>query len=254
MSQSNYYYKGLEAFGDDPGTFYPPMAKDAQPLNLSTLDDNLAKENIKQLSNQLPIIWYVDDERGNREWFRDYHREDFAIVTFSSRHYFSRALAKSIPCDAIVTDIFFPAKPVKDDKQAGELLSIYDEMEECQVSKLPDIWSRQKESWSLDGFSIARDAVYHQPPIPVFLFSRKAAFLLSIDDYLTHPPSIGNSYWLPEKVNPTLSTQSSRKAAQIQRDRIVAILGVRRSRWRKLLDSLSVGSGEGPINMQELVK
>ncbi|MCK4340361.1 MAG: hypothetical protein KAY37_01390 [Phycisphaerae bacterium] len=250
----DYQYTGHEAFGDDVGTFWPAPGASFASLQLTGSDGATVKRDLKRTSSSMPIVWFVDDERANREWFRDYHREHFGVVTFSSRQHFRRSLNRGFPCDAIVTDVFFPAEPVRTDEHAQQLLSIYEKMKSRCVDELPSLWSEERYLWKLDGFTVARDAVQREPPIPVFLFSRKATLLLSVDDYMGEPPAVANSYWLLEKVNPTADAATARRAADIQRDRIISVVGVRKSRWRSLLRSLSVGSTGVTVNMEKLVQ
>lgn len=249
-----YSYSGIDAFGEDNGTFTHPRIEGKETIKVAALTDPDAARILKKLAKGMPIVWYVDDERANREWFHDYHVNDFAIITFSSREYFSQAMKKSLPCDAIVTDIFFPAHKVTSDEQANQLCSIYKKIEETRVAKLPELWEKEKHFWSLDGFDIAHDAVYKRPPIPVFLFSRKGTLLLNIEDFIDESPTVGNSYWLLEKVDPSSTTEKSKRAARLQRKRIMSILGIRRSRFRKLLDALNIGTGGLSVNMRELIR
>ena len=76
--------------------------------------------------------------------------------------------------------------------------------------------------------------------------------LLSIDDYIGEPLPVGNSYWLLEKVPPTAPAKTATLAARAQTARIIATLGVRRTKWRKLLDSLSIGPSRSAVSLKEL--
>jgi len=118
-------------------------------------------------------------------------------------------------------------------------------MEETPTSGLPKLWIEERDSdrWSLDGFSVAHDAAYHKPPVPVFLFSRKATLLLSVDDFIGEFPTVANSYWLLEKINPTSVTAIARKAAEMQRQRILAVLALRDPAWKKLVTSIAIKMG-----------
>ncbi len=244
---SKYLYTGLDAFGEDAGTYSPPRSGTAQSTHLPGIGWKAAANLLKKSTKNLPVIWFVDDERGNREWFRDYHRDHFGVVTFSSRSHFLVALGSKLKCDAIVTDIFFPSKPVTDERMAKSLLAIYPRMGKKPTSELPKLWANEKKSgrWSLDGFSVAHDAAYHKPPIPVFLFSRKATLLLSVDEFIGQFPVAANSYWLLEKVNPMLSPSIARRAAEMQRQRILAVLALRDPSWKKLAVSLVKGASAG---------
>ncbi len=236
---SAYNYSGLAAFGRDCGTF-AGFDEDAQDcVDVTTLDDGSARREMKLRAKGYPIVWFVDDERANRQWFRDYHREDFATLTFSGRTHFRKAMARGLPCDAIVTDIFFPAKAVKTAPQADGLLSIYDTIAKTTVGKLPSLWKKQRAHWKLDGFSIAKDGALCKPQIPVFLFSRKALLLLNVDQLGGGPLVVGNSTWLIEKVAPTVPPKTARRAARLQCQRIYATLAHRRKKWHKRLDCLS---------------
>ena len=111
-------------------------------------------------------------------------------------------------------------------------MAIYDLISKSPVSRLPSLWDEQKHNWSLDGFHIARivaDAAKDRAErIPVLLFSRKATMLLGVDDWLGEPSDVvANTYWLLEKVDPSIDPESADKAGRIQRDRIVAALSQR---------------------------
>jgi hypothetical protein len=222
-----YLYNGLEAFGEDRGTFCPPSAVASKTFDTDTVDDAALTREITQRADRRPIVWFVDDERANREWFRDHHRESFATVTFSSHANFRRALARGLPGNAFVTDIFFPATPVASEAQAAELLAVYDAINHCEVQNLRKLWAEQQHHWSLDGFQVARDGAAQQPPVPVFLFSRKAPFLLGVEDYVSEPRAVANSYWLTEKVAPDSPVEISQTAARVQATRILAVLDSR---------------------------
>ena len=133
---NRYLYNGLEAFGEDRGTFCPPSAAASKTFDTDAFDDAALTREINQRADGRPIIWFVDDERANREWFRDHHRESFTTVTFSSHANFRRALARGLPGNAFVTDIFFPATPVASEAQAAELLAVYDAISiaRCRIS------------------------------------------------------------------------------------------------------------------------
>jgi hypothetical protein len=220
-------YHGLAAFGDDAGTLWTEPGCRGIPLTES-----------REARLERPLVWFVDDERANREWFVANHLEHFALVTFSGRAYALQALNAGTPCDTLVTDIFFPARPPLDDAQAAELLAIYDEIDRSTVAGLAACWEKRRSAWSLDGFALARDvaefAARRRERIPVALFSRKAPLLLSSSDWLSEPRAVENSHWVLEKVDPTTTGEDARRAARIQRDRILALV-----RWR------NQGSGTG---------
>lgn len=218
---SNYTYSGIDAFGEDTGSFTYPGIDEKKFISVATLPEADASRTIKKLSGDFPIIWFIDDERANREWFRDFHVNDFSIITFSSRALFSKCLKKDIPCDGIVTDIFFPSNQITNRDDADALLSIYEKMKNAQVRSLHKLWEDERDFWSLDGFSIAHDAVYKKPPIPVFLFSRKATLLLNMEDFIDESPAVGNSYWLLEKIDPSSPIEKSKRAARLQRQNYV---------------------------------
>lgn len=73
----------LAGFGEKPG-----------PLQLTGGNVTTAREEMKAVRESAPIIWFVDDERASREWFRDHHKEHFGVVTFSSRAHFLKALKR----------------------------------------------------------------------------------------------------------------------------------------------------------------
>ncbi|NOR66213.1 MAG: hypothetical protein GQ528_02525 [Woeseiaceae bacterium] len=219
-----YLYDGLEAFGEDRGTFCPPSASTSKTVDTDTVADAALAREVAQGADGRPVVWFVDDERANREWFRDHHRENFATVTFSSHANFRRALARGLPGNAFVTDIFFPATPVASEAQAAELLAVYDAISICEVQNLRKLWAEQQHHWSLDGFRVARDGAAQQPPVPVFLFSRKAPFLLGVEDYISEPRAVANSYWLTEKVAPDSPVEISQTAARVQATRILSVL------------------------------
>jgi hypothetical protein len=244
-------YNGLAAFGEDEGTLW--MEPGSQPLPLGELQKT-NKSWLKALKKRLrkrPLIWFVDDECANRNWFVENHRLHFALLTLSSRQHVAAALQAGTFCDAVVTDIFFPAKLPTNNEQAGRLLRIYDEILASPVSDLPRVWASWRNEWSLDGFDIARDvfdyAARRKECIPVLLFSRKATLLLGTGDWFMNPSSaVENTHWMLEKLDPSETGESARRAASIQRDRINAVLRYRQQSaqwWKKLLGRLSIGWG-----------
>lgn len=243
--------KGLDAFGEDAGTLW--AEPDSLPMPLTELQKtrrHWQRALTKRLAGR-PLVWFVDDERANREWFVERHRPHFALITFSSRRHTSAALQAKTPCDAVVTDLFFPANFPRNDNQANELLALYGEIKRSTVSGLANLWSSRKNAWSLGGFDIARDvadyAVNRKELIPVILFSRKAPLLLGSADWLFSPSStVENTHWMLEKLDPSETGEAASRAARIQRDRISAVLRYRREAtpwWKRQLGHLSVGWG-----------
>jgi hypothetical protein len=242
---------GLSAFGEDMGTLWTNSGPDSGQISLAVLwkRPDWLKEIKSLVGEDRRLVWFVDDERANRNWFVENHRLHFALLTFSCRKAVAEALRMGMPCDAVVTDVFFPADMPKDDTQAKQLLGIYEEMHASRVSDLPSVWDRWKHAWKLDGFSIAEDvalkAAYLNLRVPVLLFSRKATLLLSVDDWLGQPRStLENTYWMLEKVNPQDPADSARRVADIQRERINAVI-----RTRGLFSGRKVfiGHGRSPI-------
>jgi hypothetical protein len=213
--------------------------------------DKSWRKVLKKRLERRPLVWFIDDERANREWFVENHRLHFALLTFSSRKHFVAALHVGTLCDTVVTDVFFPANPPSDDAQATRSLTIYSEVRASTLSNLPSVWDRWRNEWSLDGFAIARDvadyAARRNERVPVLLFSRKAALLLSSGRWLINPSSaVENTHWMLEKLDPREVGESARRAASIQRDRIKAVLGYRQGAapwWRKQLSRFSIGWG-----------
>jgi hypothetical protein len=242
---------GVAAFLEDAGTLW--AEPDSQPMPLAELQrtDKSWRKALKKRLRTRPLVWFVDDEYANRAWFVENHRLHFALLTFSSRRHLVAALQADVPCDTVVTDIFFPAAPPRDDGLADRLLTIYAEMHVSTVANLPSLWDRWKREWSLEGFDIARDvadyATRRKERIPVLLFSRKALLLLSADDWLNDPSSaVENTHWMLEKLDPSESGGRASRAARIQRDRINAVLRYRKESapwWRKLLAHLNIGYG-----------
>jgi len=244
-------YNGLAAFGEDQGTlWFDPAAK---PLPLPELQRTQRwwRRSLRRRLDKRPLIWFVDDEQANREWFVEYHRPHLAVLTFSHRRHVIAALQAGAPCDAVVTDLFFPARAPMSDVEANRLLRIYQKLSTSPVSALSGLWVTWKTDWSLDGFDIARDvaeyAARRKESIPVLLFSRKATLLLNAEDWLAEPSSaVENSHWMLEKLDPAESGERARRAASIQRDRIAAVLKYRIAAtplWKKFLGRLNIGYG-----------
>lgn len=243
----------LSHFGDDPGTLW--LDPSGEPIDLVQFQKQWGwKRCVRRLLKKRAIVWFVDDESANREWFKTHHCRHFGILTFSSRDHFSTALRNGTPCDAVVTDIFFPAREPETDQEANDLLAIYEQISKSRVDELPELWKRVQDDWSLDGFDVARDttaiAKTRKERIPVLLFSRKATLLLNRDEWLDESAAVSNTFWLLEKLDPTVRGDSARRVASIQRDRIVAVLRYRQAVapwWLKLLGR--VGLGWGPISV-----
>jgi len=248
-------YTGTEAFQEDPGTIWTRSPKQVScPILLS--NPRSSRKLIRTVADRKPVIWFVDDERANREWFVNQHGRYFCILTFSSRKHFDNALDIKLPIHAAVTDIFFPANELRTDSDANNLLSIYEKLKQSAVKDLPTLWQSEKDKWILDGFSIARRLVGLKRPIPVFLFSRKAVLLLSLAEFLGEPPAVRNTYWLIEKVDPTEDVNISRKAADMQRDRIASVLDSRTPIWIKFLSTFKIQIGWPPgatLDLKELL-
>lgn len=101
----------MAAFGEEEGTLW--VESGSRPLPLSEIQKP-SKSWLRALRRRLqkrPLVWFVDDECANRDWFVESHRLHFALLTFSSRKHVVAALQAGTLCDAVVTDIFFPAKP-----------------------------------------------------------------------------------------------------------------------------------------------
>ena len=239
----------LAAFGKDEGTLHLENSNAVGITDL--LRQRRWKVPLRKQLNKRPLVWFVDDESANREWFVRVHRTWFGVLTLSDLASCNRAFDRGIPCDALVTDIFFPSKYPTSDDDAKDLMAIYSRIDERKVSDLGKLWEEEKRKWSLDGFDIARKAALvarsRKEQIPVLLFSRKATLLLNTDDWLGEPPyAVQNTFWILEKVNPWAEGEPARKAAAIQRDRIIAALRYRRAAtpwWRKVLARVSLGYG-----------
>src|SRR5262249_19724524 len=195
-------------------------------------------------------VWVVDDEQTSRAWFVDNHRNHYALITFSSREHVVEALKAGVPCDIVVTDVFFAATTPKNPAEERTLLSIYEKIERTTIAQLPSLWPEVRKSWQLHGFTVARDVVEwaarRKETIPVILYSRKAPLLLSDDEWLTDPAAVRNTYWMTEKIDPGPMGDVNRRIAAIQRNRINALLRLKQESapwWMKLLSGLSVEVG-----------
>ena len=140
---TKYRYEGVHAFQEDTGTLWSGSADPGEPVQITAIATHEARQRVREMAARKPVVWFVDDERGNREWFRDYHRRHFAVITFSTQPYAAKGLETDIPCDAVVTDIFFPAKPVVTDQHANRLLQIYDEINLTPTGEL----NAQEAKW-----------------------------------------------------------------------------------------------------------
>ena len=234
-----YPYRGLQAFGDDEGT----LAVADHLLDLAAVGGRSGRRRMRRLAGRLPVVWMIDDERANREWFRDAHRDRLAVATFSRRGFFKAALDAGLACDAIVTDIFFPRHPPASDDEADRLLAVYDRIAATPVARLGALWREVAGAWCLDGFEIARDAlaraVATKEYLPVFLYSRKASLLLGVGELLAEPAAaVRATLWLVEKPEPGGKPALAARAAGMQRERIAAALRARRHHappWRRWL-------------------
>ena len=245
-----YMMIGANYFGVDEGTIH--FRLNSKKMELSDVWDlHNWKKQFKRWVGKESVVWFVDDELQNRKWFAERHSPHFTIVTFSNIKSVLKAIDMGTPCDIVVTDIFFPSSPIVSDQQASIQQSIYSQIDEAKVSELAGIWNRERRKWHLDGFEIARivakEAEKRKERIPVLLFSRKSTLLLGIDDWLGEPPAaVGNTFWLMEKIDPSIEGEKARKAASIQRDRILSALQYRNAvtpLWRKILGHLSIGCG-----------
>ncbi len=229
----------LATFTEDRGTLW--LEQERQLDDVQKLWPWTWRLRIRAFVGHRPFIWFVDDEAMNRTWFVKNHREHFGVLTFSSRAHFVNALRSKTPCDAVVTDIFFPANQPTTEEQARELLSIYERIDSCTVANLPKLWVEVRKLWRLDGFDVARDvtdyAKHRKEQIPVLLFSRKATLLLNREDWLRDPPAaVENTFWLLEKIAPTVEGEAARDVAALQRERIMAALRYRHKAtpwWKK---------------------
>jgi len=239
----------LATFREDRGTLWLEPGRQL---------DDLQKQwrwtwrpRIRAFVGHRPFIWFVDDEATNRSWFVQNHREHFGILTFSSRAHCAKALRAKAPCDAVVTDIFFPANQPSTEEQAQELLTIYERIDSSVVGNLPKLWAEVRTLWRLDGFDVARDvteyAKHRKEKIPVLLFSRKATLLLNREDWLRDPPAaVENTFWLLEKIAPSVEGEAARDVAALQRERIMAALRYRQKatpRWKKAAASVTKAVG-----------
>jgi len=240
----------LLEFGNDPGTLW--LDPGSEPIPLPSIQGERGwKRRLRKLLKERPIVWFVDDERGNRECFVDYHRRHFGVLTFSSGNHCIAALRSGTPCDVVVTDIFFPAQEPKTDSEAQRLRDIGEQIRNSRVHELPALWKQVQRDWHLDGFEIAKDtteiARSRKERIPVFLFSRKATLLLNRDEWLNEPSlAVENTFWLLEKLDPSDQGASAHRAAGIQRDRILAGLRWRQAAapwWLKLLGRMGLRFG-----------
>jgi hypothetical protein len=236
-------------FGDDPGTLWPTKGDGVRISNVATSPPSVHRELRKRV-NHLPIVWIVDDEKANRNWFVSNHREHYALITFSARTHVVQALGTNVPCDLVVTDVFFAAKTPTTEVEERELLRVYDRIEETTISQLAGLWEEVRESWQLYGFTIARDVVEwarrRKQVIPVVLYSRKAPLLLTDQEWLSDPDAVRNTYWMTEKIDPNQTGDVVRKIADIQRNRINALLNVKQKSapwWMKTLSGLGIKLG-----------
>lgn len=255
----SYEYTGTQAFGDDTGTLWPTSTAGCEPLSVHPESLEERPGRVREAAGIRPIIWFVDDERGNREWFRDHHRDHFAVITFSARRHVVWALQHDIPCDAVVSDIFFPYRKVDNEPYAEQLLAIYREIHTSTVGNLWKVWEAHRDLWALHGFDIAYDIAEggqrRGGKIPVFLFSRKATLLLNMDDFPREPAGIEDTLWMIEKPDPGLEAAVSAQAARIQRVRITVALKQRRRTaplWQRVLGRLSISVGPFSYQLPEL--
>lgn len=237
-------------FGADRGTLWSVLDEQVQVAPAGKSQSQLRKD-LRNRANKLAIVWFVDDEKANRQWFVKMHRQHFAVVTFSSRDFVSQALNLGVPCDIVVTDVFFAANTPASEKDEQELLRIYDDIEKTTIANLPALWPAVRKDWVLSGFDIARDvaaaAERRKETIPVVLFSRKAPLLLTDDEWLSAPhDAVKNTFWMTEKVDPMTEGQVANRIAGIQRDRLTAYLELKQKAapwWMKVLAGFSIKMG-----------
>ncbi len=84
---TKYDYEGLKAFEPDEGTFWS-----SQESGYSITGSPGDWASVQAEAEGRPFIWFVDDELGNREWFRDFHVGHFALATFSAYRFARNAL------------------------------------------------------------------------------------------------------------------------------------------------------------------
>ena len=213
---------------------------------------------MRKRAKGLPIVWIVDDEQANRDWFVENHRLHFALIIFSSRAHLVMAFQKGVPCDVVVTDVFFPASPPKTSEEEQKLLSIYENIERKTIAELPGLWPEVRSSWQLQGFEIAADVVgwadRRKEIIPVVLYSRKAPLLLTDAEWLKDPKTVRNTYWITEKIDPGQKGDVNRQIASIQRTRINALLSIKQKYapwWMKVLSLFRVKLGPFEFRVED---
>ncbi len=245
-------------FGQDQGTLWTSSGVGIPLSELATAEKKQRRE-LRRRAKSLPIVWIVDDEQASRRWFVENHREHFSLITFSSRGHVVEALKKEVPCDIVVTDVFFPARTPTDQKEEQALLDIYDKIKATTIAQLPNLWSEVRPFWKLLGFDIAKDvaewAARHERTIPVVLYSRKAPLLLSDQEWLDNPRTVKNTYWMTEKIDPAQQGDVVRKIASIQRNRIGALLSATQasaSWWMKVLSGLGIKWGPFEYSLKSL--
>jgi hypothetical protein len=83
---------GLAAFGENTGTLWVDESSQRLPLSKLQKSQRSWRRNLLKRIGSRPLVWFVDDEFANREWFAVRHRPRFAILTFGSRRYAKIAL------------------------------------------------------------------------------------------------------------------------------------------------------------------
>jgi hypothetical protein len=236
-------------FGDDPGTLWLTSGEGIRIEHVATSPRSLRRE-FRKRANRLPVVWIVDDEQASRKWFVENHRHHYALITFSARDRVVKALQTNIPCDIVVTDIFFPATTPRTAEEERALLSVYERIEQTTIASLPDLWDEVRKSWQLHGFTVARDVVEwsarRKVAVPVILYSRKAPLLLSDEEWLADPAAVRNTYWMTEKIDPGQTGDVVRRVADIQRNRINALLSLKQDSaawWMKALSGFGLKVG-----------
>jgi hypothetical protein len=245
-------------FGDDPGTIWPMEGHGIRIDGVASSQWS-RRRKLRKRAKRLPIVWIVDDEQASRRWFVENHRHHYALITFSSRDHVVGTLHTRVPCDIVVTDVFFPAKTPSTQGEEHALLTVYEKIEQTTIAKLPDLWNEVRESWQLHGFTVARDvvewSVRTKNKVPVILYSRKAPLLLSDDEWLSDPAAVRNTYWMTEKIDPNQTGDVVRRIADIQRNRINALLTLKQDSapwWMKVLSGVGLTFGPFQYSMSWL--
>ena len=152
-------------FGDDRGTLWPTTGEGVQ-IWYPSGSARSHRRQLRKLASRRPIVWLVDDEQASRRWFVDNHRHHYALVTFTSHTHVVEALQADVPCDIVVTDVFFAATTPKTQEEESALLSIYDKIEQTTIAQLPPLWADLRKYWQLHGFTVAR-TLWNGPAVAI---------------------------------------------------------------------------------------